>query len=292
MCSPAISQTGSVEGNISDKETSSKIQDVYVFLENTQFNTQSDEDGHYIIKEIPVGNYILIISFPGFKIISREINIISGNITKVNEELTASTITTGEIIVTSQRYKSRLKDVSLPMEVVDKYEIQKSTAQTVSELLDKKSGLSLTRDGIWATDISIRGLSKNNIVTLIDGDRIETANDLSARLSMIDLNDIERVEVIKGGASSLYGTGAFGGIVNIFSKNAFYNSKFYIKGFLSSSYNSVNNNGIGNISINTGAPKWYLKLAGSFRNAKNTETPDGEIKTVDFPITVSRAVWE
>ena len=55
-------------------------------------------------------------------------------------------------------------------------------------------------------------------MTLIDGNRVETATDLTASLSMTDVNDIERVEVVKGAQSSLYGTGAMGGIVNIITR--------------------------------------------------------------------------
>ena len=53
-------------------------------------------------------------------------------------------------------------------------------------------------------------MGSSSQVILIDGNRIETAADLAAGLSLIDLNDIERVEIIKGSASSLYGTGALG----------------------------------------------------------------------------------
>jgi hemoglobin/transferrin/lactoferrin receptor protein len=57
-------------------------------------------------------------------------------------------------------------------------------------------------------------LREQRLVTLVDGNRVETATDLTASLSMVDVNDIERVEVIKGAQSSLYGTGAMGGIIN------------------------------------------------------------------------------
>ncbi|HBG54593.1 MAG TPA: hypothetical protein DDW70_10370, partial [Rikenellaceae bacterium] len=63
-------------------------------------------------------------------------------------------------------------------------------------------------DGVWATNINVRGLSEDRLVILIDGNRVETATDLTASLSMVDVNDIEHVEVIKGAQSSLYGTGA------------------------------------------------------------------------------------
>lgn len=280
--SPAISQTGSVNGYIFDKETGLKIQSGDVFIENTQFNTQSDEEGYYKINDIPAGNYFLIFSYAGYKIIKQEIKIKSGTTAVLNIELPVSNITTGEIIVTSQRYKSQIKDVPLPIEVVEKDEILKSPSNTISELLGGKPGLSLTRDGIWATDITIRGMSKNNIVTLIDGNRIETATDLSARLSMFDLNDIERVEVIKGGASSLYGTGALGGIINVVTKSSFFSSKKLFSGSLTSGFNSVNENAFGSLKFNFSSPIFYASISGLLNDARNTKTPNGILNNSQY----------
>ena len=84
----------------------------------------------------------------------------------------------------------------------------------------------------------------------MDGDRIETATDLDAALSLIDLNDIERIEIIKGSASSLYGTGALGGVVNFITIPPSFSEKLSLGGSVSSYYNSVNNGYSHNISLN------------------------------------------
>ena len=98
---------------------------------------------------------------------------------------------------------------------------------SLSNVLASEPGIAMGSDGVWSTSINIRGLSENRLVTLIDGNRIETATDLTASLSMVDVNDIERVEVIKGAQSSLYGTGAMGGIVNIITKDGHFSGKPY-----------------------------------------------------------------
>jgi hemoglobin/transferrin/lactoferrin receptor protein len=61
-------------------------------------------------------------------------------------------------------------------------------------------------------------MGENRLVSMVDGARIETATDLNAALSMYDINEIDRIEVIKGAASSIYGTGALGGVINILTK--------------------------------------------------------------------------
>jgi len=278
----AFSQNGSINGQIFDAETNFVLNNADILISPYQLKTSSDNDGYFKFENLPEGKYILNISHIGYSAGTIEVLIVSGRKTDLRINLNPVSITTGEIIVTSIRYDAMLKDISMPMEVVSQDEINTKSVLTVPDILKNKSGISLTRDGIWATDVSIRGLSKNNIVTLIDGNRIETATDISARLSMLDLNDVERIEVIKGAASSLYGTGAFGGVVNIITKEGYFNNKPYLHGTFSSSYNTVNNYGDGNLNIFTGASKWYLKLSGSLRNAENTNTPQGEIKNSQF----------
>ncbi|HEY5534665.1 MAG TPA: TonB-dependent receptor [Ignavibacteria bacterium] len=278
----AFAQKGSIEGEILDKDNNNPVIGANITLSSLQMKTVSDINGLYKFENIPAGNYTLTISHVGYAIGNIAIQVIDGKKLKLSIKLAPSSITVGEIVVSSVRYETLIKDVSLPMEVATGEEISERSYLTVPDILKVKSGIALTRDGIWATDISIRGLSKNNVVTLIDGNRIETATDLSARLSMIDLNDIDRIEVIKGAASSLYGTGAFGGVVNIFTKNGFFNNRPYITGSLTGSFNSVNDNGNGSINLNTGASRWYLKLTGSMRSAKNINTPNGELKNSQF----------
>lgn len=111
--------------------------------------------------------------------------------------ITTNAINIGEVIISSLRFDRQLKDLPAPMSVVGAYEAQRQSAFTISNILDKQAGISMGGDGIWATNINIRGMGEGRLVTLIDGNRVETATDLTAALSMIDVWDISRVEVIK-----------------------------------------------------------------------------------------------
>ncbi len=201
---------------------------------------------------------------------------------KVNQELKSSrgsiadtTITIGEVVVSSLRIDRQVKNLPAPLTVVRSYDYQKQSSLTLSNVLDKESGISMGGDGIWATNINIRGLSENRLVTLIDGNRVETANDLTASMSMIDMYDVERVEVIKGAQSSLYGSGAMGGIVNIITKDAHFADKKYLSGNVASGFSSVNRLFSGHADINTGSEKWYMRLSGTLSDAGDVRTPEG-----------------
>ena len=201
---------------------------------------------------------------------------------KINQELkstrgsiTDTTISIGEVVVSSLRIDRQVKNLPAPLTVVRSYDYQKQSSLTLSNVLDKESGISMGGDGIWATNINIRGLSENRLVTLIDGNRVETANDLTASMSMIDMYDVERVEVIKGAQSSLYGSGAMGGIVNIITKDAQFADKPYLSGNVASGFSSVNKLFSGHADINTGSEKWYMRLSGTLSDAGDVRTPEG-----------------
>lgn len=187
-----------------------------------------------------------------------------------------------EVKVISPRHETELKSVSIPIEVATEKEIFINSGSTLSDILKNKSGISLMQYGIWATEISIRGMSKSNIVSLIDGNRIETANDIAAGLSLIELNDIKSIEVIKGSASSLYGSGAVGGVVNIISNREFYKNEFNINGSLLSSYSDVNNNAASTLSLNAGNINWFAIIKGTLRSASDVKIPSGTLKNSGF----------
>jgi outer membrane cobalamin receptor len=102
---------------------------------------------------------------------------------------------------------------ALPMVVVNKNTLEASSFFSPADALRRETGISLARDGIWATSINIRGMSEQRLLFMVDGDRIQTATDIAGALSTVDMASIENIEVIKGASSVLYGTGAMGGVV-------------------------------------------------------------------------------
>ncbi len=167
------------------------------------------------------------------------------------------------------------KTFALPFVVVTKDEIQKNEPRSVAEALTSETGIWLTRDGIWATSVNVRGMSEQRLLFMMDNDRILTSSDIAASLSTVDMQNVESIEVIKGASSVLYGTGAMGGLVNIISKRPSYSDKTTVNANISSALHSVNNLFSNAANISLAKKDWYLNLHGSLRNADNTMTPAG-----------------
>lgn len=188
----------------------------------------------------------------------------------------------GAVMVTATRIDDLLRDVALPVSIVNGAGLRRTSAVSLPDALETEPGIALIRDGIWGTDVSIRGLGRSNVVTLVDGARIETATNLAAGLSMIDIHDIDRVEVIRGAASTLYGTGATGGVVNVVSGEGRFSDRPRLHGSFGSGYSSVNDGGSGSLALEASDLRWFLRLRGSMRGARDAQTPAGMLRDSRF----------
>jgi len=187
-----------------------------------------------------------------------------------------------EVLVYSHGTSTLTSTLAMPMVVVDKSALQNSSFSTPADALQRETGISLSRDGIWATSVNVRGFSEQRLLFLVDNDRIQTATDIAAALSTVDMGSLEKIEVIKGASSVLYGTGAMGGVVNFVSERPSYTTFFKSKGKIGSELNSVNNLWANNANLQFTTNQWYLSLNGSYRTAKNMQTPDGKLRESQF----------
>ena len=174
------------------------------------------------------------------------------------------------------------KALTFPMIVVNSADLQTSSFFTPADALQRETGISIARDGIWSTSINVRGFSEQRILEMVDGDRIQTATEHSGPMSTIDMNTIEKIEVIKGASSVLYGTGAMGGVVNFVTKTPAYSEFFQTKGNVGTEFNTVNNLWANFANVQFTTNQWYIGLNGSFRTAQNTMTPDGILPNSQF----------
>lgn len=272
-------QSININFKVIDTKFNTPISNTNISLSEIIFGT-TNNSGILSFKNITKGNYVLNISHVGYEPYQNQIALFSDSTLTVL--LNPSSIKLNEVIVTSSKYEKNINMLPYSVSTVGQDEILKNPAVTLSDLLNNEAGITLLRDGIWGTEISIRGLNRSNIVTLIDGNRIETSTDISARLSMFDLNDIERIEVIKGSASSLYGSGATGGIINIISKSGSYQNEFSLSGNYFGGFNSVNNYYSNGFNIFASGSDWLTKISASFRKAENTKTPTGILSNSQF----------
>lgn len=174
------------------------------------------------------------------------------------------------------------KSLSLPMVVVNAGTLQTIPFTTPADALKYETGISISRDGVWATSVNVRGLSEQRLLFMVDGGRIQSATDVAGALSTVDMASLDKIEVIKGASSVLYGTGAMGGIVNFMPRRPVYSTGFNTSGKIGSGFHTVNDLWANSGRLEFTTQQWYIALNGSFRAAGNTQSPAGEIINSQF----------
>lgn len=126
-----------------------------------------------------------------------------------------------EIVVTATRNPIPINDSPVRMEVFDYAELQNMNAASVADVLKSSSTIFLNDQGGNASlkTASIRGSASQHLLVLVDGNRFNNMQNGLAYLNMLSLNNVERIEIVHGGNSALYGADALGGVVNIITKH-------------------------------------------------------------------------
>ena len=126
----------------------------------------------------------------------------------------------GPIVVTGTKTEQLLSESAVPVEIITSEQIRNSVATDVADIIEMHSSLEIARNGDYGkiTSLFIRGSESNHSVILIDGVKINSATTGATALQNISPNIIERIEIVKGPRSSLYGSEAIGGVINIITR--------------------------------------------------------------------------
>jgi outer membrane receptor for ferrienterochelin and colicins len=123
-----------------------------------------------------------------------------------------------QVVVTATRTEKALKDAPVITQVITSKEIENRGITNVKQVLEEDiPGLEFQRGGFGA-DIKMQGLESKNILILVDGERLAGETGSNIDYSRLDASNVERVEIVKGAASALYGSQAMGGVINIITK--------------------------------------------------------------------------
>lgn len=130
---------------------------------------------------------------------------------------------TDEIVVTASRTEQEVKETPSAVEVITRADIDKMGAETLAQALKLAIGIDIQENAMVGNRSAIRGMNTNQTLILVDGRRVRTENTSETmnyyELQRINMDDVERIEIVRGAASSLYGSEALGGVINIIRKH-------------------------------------------------------------------------
>ncbi len=219
LFSSNIFSQNTIKGKVTDG--SSSIEFVTINLEGTKYFTTTNQKGIYEIKNIPDGEYKLITSMMGYETVSKKIKLSNGETLTINFKLIESSYTLGEMVVSGTMKPISKLQSPIPVEVYKLEHFQKNPTPSLFEAVQNVNGIRPQLNcAICNTgDIHINGMEGPYTMVLIDGMPIVSGLSTVYGLSGIPNSMVERIEVVKGPASSLYGSEAVGGLINVITKS-------------------------------------------------------------------------
>lgn len=155
-----------------------------------------------------------------------------------NWYLVEDPVTLNDYVVTSHAVPTRIEESVFKIRVIDQKRIQAQGAMNLRDLLLQEMNIRITQDPVLGSGIRMQGVGGENVKIMIDGVPVIGRLDGNIDLSQINLNNIEKVEIIEGPSSVTYGTNALGGVINLITKKTV-NHK--LEGNLNAFYETVGN---------------------------------------------------
>ena len=212
--------TGSLKGKIVDKSTGQALAGANIILLHTLLGVSSDLEGNFRLSNIPVGAYEIKADMMGYKSLTKSIKFTSNEITIITFELEETVIESPTLIVTASKKAQSFQDVPNSVSIVSLKDIKRRNKTYLNEALEYVPGVYFMKG-----EVNIRGSSGfslgagSRVLLLIDGIPMMPGDSGDIKWDTIPLSQIERVEIVKGAGSALYGSQALGGVINIITKD-------------------------------------------------------------------------
>ncbi|MBF0575039.1 TonB-dependent receptor [Dysgonomonas sp. GY617] len=216
-CHLLYAQKFSIKGSITDFSNKEALIGATIHLHNTNISVSTDKDGNYAINHLSPNTYTLIASYIGYNPAESTITIKDTSVL-VNLTLKSKPTSMNEIVVTGTGTEHYLKDAPVQTEVIKGAALKEYAGRDIEDVLGGlSSSLTFNRNDM-GSNLQLNGLKNDYILILIDGKRINGDVGGQNDLSRINMHNIDRIEIVKGAVSSLYGSDAIGGVINFISK--------------------------------------------------------------------------
>ncbi len=267
-----------ISGKVIDANSNEPLPGANVYLQDTDIGVTTNDIGEFLlnINQNNNSDNSLIVSYLGYH--NQIIDLKNLNENKLIIPLKKSFLNLDQIVVTGTKTERFLKDTPVTTRVISKEQLQNSGVGDISQALSEISGIVIYENyfNTGRNTVEIQGFSSQHIHVLVDGIKMIGRVDGQLDISEIPLSQVERIEIVKGAASALYGSEAMGGVINIITKEN--NNNFSVASDLvTGSYGRFD----GNIAISAPISIWKPAFNFSYRKYdgydldKETASEDG-----------------
>lgn len=207
-------------GHVLDANTNEHLPFASIVLKKLNIGAQTDSTGHYHIANLPEGRHEMEVSHIGYRTYSLTVNVEKGRTAEYNFHLVPETDYLDQVVVTGSRYSTRRRETGQLVNVVTPKLFENTLAVNPAGVLDFQPGLRVEYDcsNCGFSQLRINGLSGQYTQVLLDSRLVFSSLTMVYGLEQFPAAMMERIEVVRGGGSALFGANAIGGTVNIITK--------------------------------------------------------------------------
>ena len=274
-----FAETIIITGQVMDKQSKEPLPGATVSIPDLRLIVITNDNGEFTFRNIPgKGKFIIEVKYLGYGTVTQMVDLSSG--TSLDFFLQTSTIEAREVVITGSAFSSDNLKNSTAVAAIGKDDLINRPSGNLIDAISRIPGVSQITTGGGISKPVIRGLSSNRVVTMVDGVKQEGQQWGDEHGLEVDQFSAERVEILRGASSLLYGSDAFGGVINILDPLPPADGR--ILGEILSNY-STNNGLSGNSAMLRGNVNSFIwQGRGSYKNAFSYNAPGGRIANTGY----------
>lgn len=272
-------QNATIQGTVTLQESNNPIHDVVVILSQLKRSTQTNDDGTYVFENIPPGNYTVIAHLDRFPDSSQNVSVKAGETTTL--DLTLSLLQEENITISGRGSEQSAFESIPTVDALDSTELAQKSPTSLGDALDNRPGIAKRSFGVGNSRPVIRSFDGDRVLVLNDGARSGSlASQSGDHGETIDVLAVDRIEVVKGPATLLYGGNAIGGVVNAVSGHHDIHGSAHpgFRGYATGLGGSNNGQGGGSGGFEYGFKNFLLFGNGGSQRSGDYETPLGKVE--------------
>jgi iron complex outermembrane recepter protein len=275
----AFSSTILVSGKVIDAQTKEALPGAVVSIPDLRLSAVTNQNGEFAFRNTPEKGRLLIeVRFIGYKTLTQTVDFSASSVLEF--ALLPTILEAKEVIITGSAFSTDERTNSTSVTAVGKAQLINRPSTNLVDAISRVAGVSQVTTGAAVSKPVIRGLSYNRVLTLVNGTKQEGQQWGDEHGLEVDQYSAERVEVLRGAASLLYGSDALGGVINVIDPLP--PTEGQIKGEFITNYAS--NNGLNGNSLMLGgnANGFIWRGRGTYKNGYSFNTPEGRIPNTGF----------